>query len=71
MNLKDYLSSKGISHRQFAKALNVSNSTISNIVRGKRPSKKNANLIQKLTFNEVRAEDLLKQEKWKKINTYK
>lgn len=71
MTLKEYLERENISHRTFAKALSVSNSTISSIVRGKRPSKKIAKLIEAKTYGKVKADKLLKQEPWKLVALYR
>jgi len=71
MNLKEYLERENISQRMFAKNLGISNSTASSIVRGKRPSKKIARLIEAKTYGKVKAEDLLKQEPWKLVALYR
>jgi len=71
MTLNEYLKAQEISHRSFAKALGVSNATVSNIARGKRPSKKHAKLIENMTYGKIRASDLLKQEKWIQVVSFK
>lgn len=70
MNLKEYLSKEKISYRTFSKVLKIDHHTVYNICKGKRPSKKHAYLIERLTKGEVKAQDLLNQEPWKRIERY-
>lgn len=71
MKLKEYLIKEECGQREFARLIGIAHQTIGNIIKGKRPNKKNAMLIEKFTRGKVIASDLLSQEKWKNVNKFK
>lgn len=59
MTLKQYLKERGIKQQAFAKKLEISDASMSRIIRGEQwPDKNLCRLIKKLTKGAVTAEDL-------------
>lgn len=71
MTLEEYLKKMNISVRKFAMSIGVSNTTIHNVLKGKRPYRRTAILISHGSYNQIKVNELMDLSKRKPQIPYK